>query len=53
MKEPTVVFDPFTGPIKDQSGVVKIPAGVRADHDTLWNMNWFVENVATPLPSGG
>jgi len=53
MSEPTVVFDPFTGPIRDQEGNIRIPAGMRADHDTLWTMDWFVDNVATPLPTGG
>ena len=45
MSEPTVVFDPFTGPIYDQEGNLRIPPGQRADHDTLWTMNWFVDNV--------
>lgn len=35
----------FAGPIKDQTGTVKIKAGeVMADKD-IWNMNWFVEGV--------
>jgi len=45
MSEETVPFDPFIGPIKAQNGTVMIPEGVRADHDTLWNINWFVDNV--------
>ncbi len=52
MKEETVLFDPFTGPIKDQNGKVKIPAGQRASHDELWNMMWFVENVVGTIPQG-
>lgn len=51
MKEETVLFDPFTGPIKDQDGLVRIKAGSRASHDELWSMDWFVENViGTPTP---
>lgn len=45
MSEPTVVFDPFTGPIYDQEGNLRIPKGQRADHDLLWTINWFVDNV--------
>jgi hypothetical protein len=45
MSEENVPFDPFTGPIKAQNGTVMIPEGVRADHDTLWNIKWFVDNV--------
>ncbi len=50
MSEPTVVFDPFTGPIYDQDGNPRIPAGVRADHDTLWTINWFVDNIVDRIP---
>jgi len=52
MSEPTVVFDPFIGPIRDQNGNLRIPSGARATHDMLWEMDWFVDNVATPIPSG-
>ncbi|MGB9894877.1 MAG: BMP family ABC transporter substrate-binding protein, partial [Thermoproteota archaeon] len=45
MSEENVPFDPFTGPIRAQNGTVMIPEGARADHDTLWNINWFVDNV--------
>ena len=45
MSEETVLFDPFTGPIKDQAGKTRIEAGRRASHDELWLMDWFVENV--------
>ncbi len=38
-------WDPFTGPIRDTEGRVRIPAGMRASHDELWNMKWFVEGV--------
>ncbi len=38
-------WDPFTGPIRDNSGRLRIPPGMRASHDMLWNMDWFVEGV--------
>jgi simple sugar transport system substrate-binding protein len=39
------LFEPFTGPIKDQDGNLKLAAGQRATHDDLWTMDWFVEGV--------
>ena len=50
MREVTVLFDPFTGPIKDQEGKVRIEVGQRASHDELWTMDWFVENIVGKLP---
>lgn len=50
MSEPTVLFDPFTGPIKDNKGVLRIPAGVRASYEILWNIDWFVSNVVGVIP---
>ncbi len=38
-------FHPFTGPIKDQSGKVVIPAGQTASDGDLLSMNYFVEGV--------
>jgi len=49
MSEVTVLFDPFSGPIKDQEGRVRIEAGRRASHDELWTMAWLVENVVGKL----
>ncbi|MFQ6014543.1 MAG: BMP family ABC transporter substrate-binding protein [Anaerolineae bacterium] len=50
MSEETVLFDPFTGPIKDQEGTVRIEAGRRGTHDELWLMDWFVDNIVAELP---
>jgi simple sugar transport system substrate-binding protein len=38
-------WDPFTGPIRDNQGRLRIEPGMRASHDMLWNMDWFVEGV--------
>lgn len=43
-------FHPFTGPIKDQNGELKIPAGVVASNAELAAMNYYVENVKAELP---
>lgn len=43
-------MDIFAGPIKDQSGQVKVPAGQKlADKDQL-SWNWFVEGVEGTVP---
>jgi len=36
---------PFTGPLKDQNGEVKIADGVKMTDEEIWNMDWFVEGV--------
>jgi len=48
MSEETVLFDPFTGPIYDNEGKLRIAAGVRGSHDELWTMDWFVAGVRAP-----
>jgi hypothetical protein len=35
----------FVGPIKDQSGAVKVPAGTTMDDGALSGMQWLVEGV--------
>lgn len=40
----------FTGPIKDQSGTVKVKAGERLDDGALLGMDWYVEGVQGKLP---
>jgi basic membrane protein A len=43
-------FDPFTGPLSDQSGAVKVAAGIRMTDDAIWNMGWFVQGVIGTIP---
>ncbi len=50
MSEVRVLFDPFTGLIKDQEGKVRIEAGQRASYEELWLMDWFVESIVGKLP---
>lgn len=38
-------FDVFTGPIKDQSGAVKVAPGVKLTDAELLSLDWFVEGV--------
>ncbi len=41
---------PFAGPIRDQMGVEKLPAGKNLDDGALLSMNWYVEGVQGKLP---
>lgn len=45
------VFTVFTGPINDQSGAEKVPAGTALTKDDLWSMMWFVEGVLGDIPT--
>ncbi|MDR1019738.1 MAG: BMP family ABC transporter substrate-binding protein, partial [Synergistaceae bacterium] len=40
----------FTGPIKDQSGAVKVKQGETMSDDDIWSMGWFVEGVIGEIP---
>ncbi len=41
---------PFTGPIKDREGEVRIPEGQTATDEQILGMDWFVEGVQGDLP---
>lgn len=41
---------PFAGPIKDQSGKVKVPAGTAMSDGEMLGMKWYVEGVQGKLP---
>ncbi|MEA3089638.1 MAG: basic rane protein [Caballeronia sp.] len=43
-------WDVFMGPIKDQSGAVKIAAGQNLTDPELQRINWYVEGVDGSLP---
>ena len=49
-------FEPFTGPIKDQGGKVRIQSGERLSSMNLdwskpWPMDWLVDNVKGTVPN--
>lgn len=44
-------FHPFAGPIKDNKGVVRVPAGTTMTDAQLLSFDWFVENVEGTLPN--
>jgi basic membrane protein A len=41
---------PFAGPIKDNSGVLKVAAGASVSIDDLMLINWYVEGVDASVP---
>lgn len=40
------VWDPFTGPIKDIDGKVRVPERMRLSKDELYDMTWYVEGYS-------
>jgi basic membrane lipoprotein Med (substrate-binding protein (PBP1-ABC) superfamily) len=38
-------YNPFTGPLTDNTGVVRIPAGEAWGGDKMGNFDWYVEGV--------
>ncbi len=50
MKDPAMLFDPFTGPIKDQGGVERVKPGQRLTYFELTTIDWFVEGVVGEIP---
>ena len=45
------IFTIFTGPIADQTGVIRVAEGQTMTDDELLSMNWFVEGVEGEIPS--
>jgi basic membrane protein A len=43
-------WDVFTGPIKDQSGAVRVPAGEKMSDTDMLSFDWFVEGVDGNIP---
>lgn len=50
MKDPAMLFDPFTGPIKDQAGVERVKTGQRLSISELLSIDWFVEGNIGSIP---
>jgi basic membrane protein A and related proteins len=44
------IFTIFTGPLKDNTGADKVPAGTAMTADELLNMNWLVAGVEGTIP---
>jgi simple sugar transport system substrate-binding protein len=50
MQQGVEVFDPYTGPIKDNKGEIKIPAGERASKQDLLSIMYYVDGVNGDIP---
>lgn len=51
MSKNPVTFHPFTGPIKDRKGVVRVPAGQTMSVAELNSMEWAAPGVVGPWPN--
>ncbi len=50
MSKTPVAFDPFTGPIRDRKGVLRVPAGRTMTVLELTTMEWAAPGVVGPWP---
>jgi len=50
MTDPAMLFDPFTGPIYDQDGALRLHEGQRASYGELLSIDWFVEGNVGTIP---
>lgn len=50
MKKGPDVFDPFSGPIKDNTGKLMVKEGQRASKGDLLSIMYYVDNVAGSIP---
>jgi simple sugar transport system substrate-binding protein len=41
---------PFAGPLKDNTGLVRTPAGVTLTEQQLMSIDWFVEGIEGAVP---
>jgi basic membrane protein A len=50
MKKGVHVFDPFTGPIRDNKGKLRVKKGARASKGDLLSMMYYVDNIVGDVP---
>lgn len=50
MSDPSMVFDPFNGPIYDRKGNLRVPEGLRMSMFELTTMEWAVDGIVGPWP---
>ncbi|MBI3975027.1 MAG: BMP family ABC transporter substrate-binding protein [Armatimonadetes bacterium] len=50
MAKSPVAFDPFTGPIRDRKGVLRVPAGKTMSVLELTTMEWAAPGIVGPWP---
>jgi len=50
MADPEYAFSPFTGPIRDRKGHLRVPEGIRLTMDELITMEWAAEGIVGAWP---
>lgn len=50
MKQGVDVFDPYNGPITDNTGVLKVKEGERASKADILSIMYFVDNIKSAIP---
>jgi basic membrane protein A len=50
MADPEYAFSPFTGPIRDRKGNLRVPEGIRLTMDELITMEWAAEGIVGAWP---
>jgi basic membrane protein A len=50
MKKGTDLFDPYMGPIFDNTGKLQIKAGEKASKGDLLSIMYYVDNVVGSIP---
>ena len=48
MSDPSMVVDPFDGPVYDRDGNLKVPEGSRMSVFELTTMDWAVDGIVGP-----
>jgi simple sugar transport system substrate-binding protein len=43
-------LSPFAGPLRDNTGAVKLAAGAALTHEQLMTINWYVEGIEGSIP---
>ena len=51
MKDPSMIFDPFSGPLYDRKGTLRVPEGSRMSVLELTTMEWAAEGIVGPWPA--
>jgi simple sugar transport system substrate-binding protein len=50
MTDPSMIFDPFSGPIFDRKGILRVPAGSRMSVLELTTMEWAAAGIIGAWP---
>jgi len=50
MKQGVDIFDPYEGPIKDNTGKIRVKEGTRATKNELLSIMYYVDNVEGSIP---